>query len=66
MVDDAAAHELAMSQLPVPYSLALRLREAGVDPDAICEYVDVEPVALAGFFRLAEDKLAAILHQSGT
>ena len=61
---DSGAHEQALRQLPLPYSLALRLRDAGVPTDAICEYVDVEPAALAGFFQLAEAKLAALLPQS--
>ncbi len=45
MACDLGAYERALRQLPLPYSLALRLRAAGAAPDAICEYVDVEPGA---------------------
>jgi hypothetical protein len=31
-----------LDRLPLPYSLALRLRDAGVAPEVVCEYVDVE------------------------
>lgn len=48
-----------MRKLPLPYSLALRLRDAGVPPDVVCEYVGVEEAGLAGVYRLAEAKLAA-------
>ena len=61
MADHSVGLEDALRQLPLPYSLALRLREAGVASDAISEYVDVEPAALDGFFQLAEAKLAALL-----
>lgn len=61
MSDDSGIREQALRQLPLSYSLALRLRDAGVSADVICEYVDVEPVALDGFFELAEAKLAALL-----
>lgn len=50
-----------MRALPLPYSLALRLRDAGVAPDAICEYLDVDMTALCGLYRIAEAKLAAAL-----
>jgi len=45
--------------LPLPYSLALRLRDAGVDADVICQYVNVERAALDGLYRIAEAKLLA-------
>ncbi|WP_071289426.1 hypothetical protein [Mycolicibacterium llatzerense] len=61
MARDAARYEHALRQLPLPYSLALRLRDAGVASDVICEYVDVEPSALVSLFQLAEAKLAALL-----
>lgn len=48
-----------MRALPLPYSLALRLRDAGVAPDAICEYLDVDMSSLSGLYRIAEAKLAA-------
>lgn len=64
MSHDAAGREDALRQLPLPYSLALRLRDAGVASEVICEYVDVEPPALASFFQLAEAKLAALMAPS--
>jgi hypothetical protein len=45
--------------LPLPYSLALRLRDAGVAPEIVCEYVGVEEAALEGVYRMAEAKLDA-------
>jgi hypothetical protein len=38
----------------------LRLRDAGVDPEVICEYVGVEEADLEGVYRLAEAKLTAL------
>jgi hypothetical protein len=43
----------------LPYSLALRLRDAGVAPEVVCEYLDVEIDALEGIYRVAEAKLRA-------
>ncbi|MBI3227505.1 MAG: hypothetical protein HYZ39_20865 [Mycolicibacterium cosmeticum] len=51
--------ERALRALPGPYSLGLRLREAGVEPEVICDYLDVELEHLGAFLRLAEAKLAA-------
>jgi len=45
--------------LPLAYSLALRLRDAGVASDVICQYVNVEQPALDGLYRIAEAKLLA-------
>ena len=58
MTDDLTARERALRKLPLPYSLALRLRDAGVAPEVIREYVDVDPASLAGLYRIAEAKLA--------
>jgi hypothetical protein len=44
----------------LPYSLALRLRDAGVAPEVVCEYVDVEEASLEGIYRVAEAKLTAV------
>ena len=52
--------EQALRKLPLPYSLALRLRDAGVAPEVICEYVGVDETALEGVYRLAEAKLTAL------
>jgi hypothetical protein len=40
--------------------LALRLRDAGVAPDVVCEYVGVDQDGLDGVYRLAEAKLTAL------
>jgi|GEM_PF-2700691 len=58
---DLSTRERALRKLPLPYSLALRLREAGVARDVIGEYVGVDPDALDGFYRIAEAKLSAAL-----
>ncbi len=57
MVDELSARERALRKLPLVYSLALRLRDAGVALDVVCEYLDVEESSLAGIYRLAEAKL---------
>jgi hypothetical protein len=63
VADKLSAREKALRELPLPYSLALRLRAAGVAPQVICEYLAVEPTALEGLYRLAEAKLAAASHR---
>jgi hypothetical protein len=65
VADEDNDREQALRSLPLPYSLALRLRDAGVAPGVICEYVGVEEASLAGILRMAEAKLAAArdLHQ---
>jgi hypothetical protein len=60
MADDLSERERALRKLPVPYSLALRLRDAGVDPEVVCEYLGIEQSALDGVYRLAEAKLVAL------
>jgi len=59
MADELSEREQALRRLPLAYSLALRLRDAGVADDVICQYVDVERAALAGLYRIAEAKLLA-------
>jgi hypothetical protein len=59
MTDELSAREQALRRLPLPYSLALRLREAGVAGDVISEYVNVEETALVDLYRMAEAKLVA-------
>ena len=56
---DLSEREQALRRLPLPYSLALRLRDAGVAADVICQYVNVERAALDGLYRIAEAKLLA-------
>jgi hypothetical protein len=55
--DHLTAREQALRRLPLVYSLALRLRDAGVAPELICEYVNVETTSLDNIFRVAEAKL---------
>jgi hypothetical protein len=59
MADELSQRERALRRLPLPYSLALRLREAGVAADVICQYVNVSRAGLTGLYRIAEAKLAA-------
>jgi hypothetical protein len=59
VADEHRVREQALRKLPLPYSLALRLRDAGVAPDVICEYVGVEEASLPGVYRIAEAKLIA-------
>jgi len=54
MADELSEREQALRRLPLPYSLALRLRDAGVAADVICQYVNVERAALDGLYRIAE------------
>ena len=48
-----------MEQLPLPYSVALRLRDAGVEDAVIAECVGVEPEGLHALMLIAEAKLRA-------
>ncbi|VDM90731.1 hypothetical protein MB901379_04340 [Mycobacterium basiliense] len=50
MAEDRTELEVALRKLPLPYSLALRLPDAGVAREVICEYVGVEEDSLDGFF----------------
>jgi hypothetical protein len=59
VADELTKRERALRRLPLPYSLALRLRDAGISADIICQYVNVELAALDGVYRLAEAKLLA-------
>ena len=60
VADDHSEREKALRKLPLPYSLALRLRDAGVAREVVCEYVGVEEAALDGLYRIAEAKLIAL------
>jgi hypothetical protein len=57
--DQLSSHESALRKLPLPYSLALRLRDAGVAGEVVSEYVGVDEAALEGLYRIAEAKLNA-------
>jgi hypothetical protein len=59
VADELTSYESALRKIPLPYSLALRLREAGVAPDVVSEYVGVDEAALDGIYRIAEAKLSA-------
>jgi hypothetical protein len=59
MDDKTTERERALRKLPLTYSLALRLRDAGVAPELIGEYVGIEEAALRGVYRIAEAKLLA-------
>jgi hypothetical protein len=59
VADESNEREQALRKLPLPYSLALRLRDAGASPDVICEYIGIEEAALRGLYRIAEAKLLA-------
>lgn len=59
VVDEPSEREQALRKLPLPYSLALRLRHAGVAPEVICEYLGIEEAAIRGVYRIAEAKLLA-------
>lgn len=56
--------EEALRRLPLPYSLALRLRAAGVAPAVVCEYMGVDEDALDGIYRMAEAKLDAAVRSA--
>jgi hypothetical protein len=64
VADEFNPRERALRKLPLPYSLALRLRDAGVPREVVCEYVDVEEASLDGFYRVAEAKLGAVLERT--
>ncbi|HVE96637.1 MAG TPA: hypothetical protein VNA67_06595 [Pseudonocardiaceae bacterium] len=51
----------AMRRLPAVYSLALRLREAGLADELIAECLAVEREVLDPLWDVAEAKLAAII-----
>jgi hypothetical protein len=59
VADELTPYESALRKLPLPYSLALRLRDAGVAAEVVSEYVGVEEQALDGVYRIAEAKLSA-------
>jgi hypothetical protein len=59
VAEELSRHERALRRLPLPYSLALRLRDAGISADVICQYLNVELAAMDGLYRMAEAKLLA-------
>lgn len=65
MADELSQRERALRRLPLPYSLALRLRDAEIPADMICQYVNIEQDALDGLYRMAEAKLVAAQSEAG-
>jgi hypothetical protein len=59
VADELSQRERALRRLPLPYSLALRPRDAGISAEVICQYVNVEQAALDDLYRMAEAKLLA-------
>jgi hypothetical protein len=57
VTDELSDREQALRKLPLPYSLSLRLRDAGVAAEVICEYLGIEQAHLEGIYRLAAAKL---------
>jgi len=51
----------ALQALPGKYAMALRLRDEGVEPDAVARALDVEPEAVGPLLTLAEAKLAGVM-----
>ena len=51
----------ALQALPDTYAIALRLRDEGVQPDALARVLDVEPEAVGPLLVLAEAKLAGLM-----
>jgi len=61
MASSLTPREQALRRLPHPYSLALRLRDAGVADDQMCTYLDIDTHALPPLLELADAKLIAAL-----
>lgn len=57
MVDSRRAASL--SRLPLPYAIALRLRDAGITDAVIAEAIGVDLDVLPTLMEVAEAKLAA-------
>jgi len=59
-------YEAALRRLPHAHSLALRLSDAGVADEVICDYLNIEPECLAPLIDLARRKLRTALGQGGS
>lgn len=57
-------YEAALRGLPDAYSLALRLSDADVPREVICQYLDIEPEGLDVLITVANQKLAAELDKA--
>lgn len=62
---DDTLHAVALAHLPPAYSLALRLRDAGLAEGLIAECLAVEREALGPLLEVADAKLAAALGEMG-
>ena len=51
----------ALKALPDTYAIALRMREEGLDPDAVARVLGVEREAVGPLLTLAEAKLAGLM-----
>jgi hypothetical protein len=54
----------ALEALPHTYAIALRLRDEGIEPDAMARVLDVEPEAISPLLELAEAKLAGLVERN--
>jgi hypothetical protein len=54
----------ALEVLPHTYAIALRLRDEGIEHDAMARVLDVEPEAVGPLLALAESKLAGLMEQA--
>ncbi len=60
MASSRSRRDDALNRLPLPYSIALRLRDAGVADAVIAECVGVEPEGLQALMEIAQAKLMAV------
>jgi DNA-directed RNA polymerase specialized sigma24 family protein len=51
----------ALAELPVAYAVALRLRAAGADNQAIADALGIDPAGVPALLEVAEAKLSAEL-----
>jgi hypothetical protein len=51
----------ALEALPHTYAIALRLRDEGIETDAMARVLDVEPESVGPLLTLAEAKLAGLI-----
>ena len=56
-------YEAALRRLPEAHSLVLRLHDAGVADDVICDYLHIEPEGLTTLLDLARRKLLSALEE---
>jgi hypothetical protein len=54
---DIDAYEAALRRLPEAHSLALRLTNAGIADEVVCDYLHIEPEGLDTLLRVASEKL---------